>query len=98
MGELIKVSFSGKDRGKIEGRQESKSEGPKLKYGVTLRSKDSGMKLTGLVITSADLSEWAEANNFIILAGFLFNTPPTSGQKTDLQEVIETTDPDPEVA
>lgn len=98
MGDLIKVNFSGKDRGKIEDHQESKSEGPKLKYGVTLRSKDSGKKLTGLVITSADLSEWAEDNNFIILAGFLFNTPPTSGQKTDLQEVIEKTDTDPDAA
>lgn len=98
MGDLIKVNFSGKNRGKIEDHQKLEDEGPKLKYGVTLLAKDSGKKLTGLVITSADLSDWAEKNNFIILAGFVFNTPPTSGQRTELQEVIEKTDNDPEVA
>lgn len=98
MGNIIPVNFSGTNRGRTD--KPVKETLPKYKFGVTLRHKNTGEKVVGVVITSFDLFDWAEANDYAIIAGFCFNTPPTVGLKTSLSVVDESPviDPEPSAA
>ena len=81
MDNVIKVNFTGPNRGKIF----SKGKEPNRMYGVLLvRRKDRAIGV-GYVITNTDIEVWCQENNYDLVKSFRFNKEPSSDKTTNVK-------------
>lgn len=80
MDNVIKVNFTGPNRGKIFSR----GKVPNRRYGALLIRKSDRAIAIGIVVTDVDIEVWSEENGYEIVKSFRLNKEPSSTEKTRL--------------